>query len=489
MKADVAHCTVLLNRNGLNDLPVFTQNALGRFVFINGPMGNLLALPAEDKATLHGLSDFCQLKDRERLEAHFQKVLSGIVDVVKWVGIFGANQKAAFIDITSLPIQENGKIVGVTGIVQDVTGLVEEENALRESSLLHNQIQKMAHLGYWTWDVHINKVIWSDELFKIYGLDKDRFKATFEGYLDLLHPDDRETTKQVVLNALQTGEDAIFEERIVRPNGELRYLKSWAAVTRDVEGVPIKMFGACLDITEGKVVRKELQRLVDELTKTNNDLQQFSYITSHNLRGPVTNLISMTELIDLETISDARNLSLIKGIQASSSQLNETLNDLINILIIKSSPNLPMEEIDLASVCERVLKSIACKIEAARAQFQIDFEGAPTLRFNVAYLESILLNLCSNALKYASPHRDPVVLIKSARQNKQTILTFTDNGIGMNMNKVRDRIFGLHQRFHNHPDSKGIGLYLIHAQLSTLGGSISVDSQEDIGTTFTLVFN
>ena len=118
-----------------------------------------------------------------------------------------------------------------------------------------------------------------------------------------------------------------------------------------------------------------------------------------------------------------------------------------------------------------------------------NFTKGPTVNFSSIYLESIFLNLMTNAIKYRHPDRQPVITIKSSKTaNGGTKLIFSDNGIGMNMERVKNKIFGLYQRFHNNPDSKGIGLYLVHSQITTLGGKIKVNSEENIGTTFTLTF-
>ena len=122
-------------------------------------------------------------------------------------------------------------------------------------------------------------------------------------------------------------------------------------------------------------------------------------------------------------------------------------------------------------------------------KIEADFTGAETVQFSDVYLESILLNLLTNAIKYAHPTRYPVIKIKTYRDADGKLkLTFSDNGIGMNMERVKNKIFGLYQRFHNNADAKGIGLYLVHSQVTALEGKIEVESEEGVGTTFTITF-
>lgn len=471
-----------------SDLAVFAQDLRGKFVSLNQQFAQLLESSVEQLLHSSGFSDYCLPEDVERVNIQFQKACIGIPQHAELMGVHTATGKHRYIELTNLPIITDGNVSGVYGIVKDVTQRIAAESALKERSLLNQQIQKMTHLGNWTWNVSNNQVSWSDELYNIYGLDKDSFKATFEGYLELLHPDDRAITQQIIIQALHSQQDVMFEERIVRPNGEMRFLQSWASVTVDAKGMPVKMFGACLDITDRKKSESERLVLIEELTKINNDLKQFSYITSHNLRGPVTNLISMVDLIETVDIEDERNLKLIHGIRTSTHQLNDTLNDLINILIVKSNTNIEVETLVLESIFEKVTRSIQSLIVASKAVIEVDFSAAERVSFNGAYMESIFLNLLTNAIKYANPLRVLHVKILSNIKDAKIQLVFKDNGLGMNMAKVKDRIFGLHQRFHNHPDSKGIGLYLTHSQVTALGGSITVDSTENVGTSFTITF-
>jgi PAS domain S-box-containing protein len=135
----------------------------------------------------------------------------------------------------------------------------------QETALLMAQGQELANFGNWRWDIINNVVRWSDSLYQIYGLDHKSFKATFEGYQELLHPEDRLTVYNHIQNVLATKQDIVFEERIIRPNGEIRFLKSWGRLKTDDNGNPVKMIGACLDITDAKIAQTKLQQLHQEL--------------------------------------------------------------------------------------------------------------------------------------------------------------------------------------------------------------------------------
>ena len=169
--------------------------------------------------------------------------------------------------------------------------------------------------------------------------------------------------------------------------------------------------------------------------------------------------------------------------------INDTLNDLIKVLIIKENPQWDTEQVLFQEVLDKVKTSIYMKLTNMVVTVKADFAEAASVVFSNAYMESIFLNLITNSLRYAHPQRYPIITIKTFKQaDGTTKLVYTDNGIGMNIERVKNKIFGLYQRFHNNPDGKGMGLYLIHSQITTLGGKIDVESEEGVGTTFTVTF-
>ena len=141
-----------------------------------------------------------------------------------------------------------------------------------------------------------------------------------------------------------------------------------------------------------------------------------------------------------------------------------------------------------SEVLEKVMFQLQFKMDEISPLLHIDFSKADTVMFNRTYLESVLLNLFSNALKYRSPNRLLSIRISTEISASGLVLYFNDNGLGLDLERLKGRMFGLYQRFHNHPDSKGMGLYLVKSQLEALGAKIEVESTVDIGTTFKITF-
>lgn len=272
-----------------------------------------------------------------------------------------------------------------------------------------------------------------------------------------------------------------------KKNGEVFWESATISPVINEEGVTTNYVAVKEDITNKIYEEEERKLLIKELTLANKELKQFSYITSHNMRAPLTNLLALDSLLDLSKITDEGTLEVISLIKRSTNQLNETLNDLIRILIIKEKTSIETKELVFEDVFAKTIYTI--QTITNEADIEVNFSALPTIVFNEPYLESIFLNLITNAIKYAKPNIRPHIKICSHLINGKYCLQISDNGVGLNMARIEDKIFGLYQRFHSNEDSKGIGLYLVKSQITALGGTIGIESEENIGSTFTICFN
>jgi PAS domain S-box-containing protein len=289
-------------------------------------------------------------------------------------------------------------------------------------------------------------------------------------------------------HALRNKKEFKFETLNHRKNGEEYWINFSMIPITNKEGEHSHWISIQRDITEEKKQEKEKEQLIRELTQNNKDLKQFSYITSHNLRAPLSNLTGLINLMQDIPIENGELRELLNGFTKSTNLLNETINDLVKVVIIKDSPSIEKEEVQIDEVFENVFNQLSVLISANKPIIRFSFEKVAILNINKSYLESILLNLLTNAIKYRSPHRQLRINIKTKVVGNTLVLTFKDNGIGIDLKRNADKIFGLYQRFHDYPDSKGLGLYLVKSQVEAMGGTISVQSEVDKGTLFTLTF-
>jgi signal transduction histidine kinase/tetratricopeptide (TPR) repeat protein len=233
----------------------------------------------------------------------------------------------------------------------------------------------------------------------------------------------------------------------------------------------------------------QLTEANQELVKNNQQLEQYSYIVAHNLRGPVARLLGLSQIFNMDTTDLAEKEYCISKVQQEIMSLDGIITDLNTILQIKRGMENEVEIIKLDQKLKTVLTNVRADIEESGTQIISDFSEANEVRFIHAYLHSILYNLISNAIKYRSSNRKPVIEFSTTIDREGLVcLKVKDNGLGMDLERHGNNVFGLYKRFHFHKEGKGLGLYLVKTQIEMLGGKIAIESQKDVGTTFYLYF-
>ncbi len=229
----------------------------------------------------------------------------------------------------------------------------------------------------------------------------------------------------------------------------------------------------------------ELRKANLSLHKRNQQLEQFAYIISHNLRGPVASIIGLIKLIDRSSIGKGDNLQYLNMLDQSAVKLDAVITDLGQVLTLEQSLDKHYRDIDLTAVVEGILQKLRLQVEEAQPTLEIDLK-VESLYSHPAYLESVLYNLISNALKYRNTEKQLWLSIRSWRQNDQFYLSVSDNGLGIDLAQYGKKMFMLYQRFHIEREGRGLGLYMVKRQLESMGGTIQVESQPGEGSTFTL---
>lgn len=292
-------------------------------------------------------------------------------------------------------------------------------------------------------------------------------------------------------NTIETREEVYkniplfnFENRYLTKAGEIIWL-SWTSMPVVSEKL---VYAIAKNITHTKRVEKERNLLLANLTQINKELTVLSHKTSHDLKSPINNLLSVFNLIDVSTINDPETLELVNILKLTSENLKNTLNDSIDQLIENENINTQIEEINLQESLNEVLISINSLVLDSKAIINVDFSAFEIINFNKAYIKSIFLNLLSNSIKYSKINQVPYIRIESKKINGMNQLIFSDKGLGFDMNKVKDKIFGLYEKFHHNSDSNGIGLYLVYNHITSLGGRIAVESKVNEGAKFIITF-
>ena len=317
---------------------------------------------------------------------------------------------------------------------------------------------------------------------KLFGYSEEELYA--RPINDFVYKDDQDITSKVRSELTKKRPLFNFENRYLTKQGEIVWL-SWTSHPVDNDQL---IFAIAKDITYKKKLEEERNSRLANLIKVNHDLKHITYITAHDLRSPVNNLLSVFDLLDISKIQDQDTLELIEILKLSGEKLKHALNHYVDALSEKDKSHSKTDEISLNESLSEVLQSISSLIQLSKATIHINFSELEKIKFNRVYLNSLFLNLITNSIKYAQPDCSPVITIHSKIVDGRKQLIIVDNGLGFNMEKVKGKIFNLHQKFHNNADSKGIGLYLVHNHITSMGGDIKLESKVNEGTKFTITF-
>lgn len=225
--------------------------------------------------------------------------------------------------------------------------------------------------------------------------------------------------------------------------------------------------------------------VVTNLLNRNRDLEQFANIVAHNIRSPLANIMGLNKLLNLN-LSESDKATALAGINTSAKKLESVIKDLNEVMQIRKSAGTPGEPVDLRTLIDDVTQSISSLIDRKNGKVICDFTEAPTVRGIRAYLQSVVLNLITNALKYSRPEIPAEIHIKSRIKNDHLILSVSDNGVGIDLDKHRDAIFGLYKRFNDNVPGKGLGLYMVKTQVEVMNGTIDVTSTPGVGSEFVI---
>jgi PAS domain S-box-containing protein len=301
---------------------------------------------------------------------------------------------------------------------------------------------------------------------------------------DFVYHGDKEITASMRYELTKSKPLHNFENRYVTKSGEIIWL-SWTSMPFENDQL---IFGIAKNITHKKNIELGRNELLVSLTQMNKDLKHMSYMTSHDLRSPVNNLLSVFNLLDVSKIMDEETVELIEFLKISSEKLKSSLNNYVDVVSEKHDGNAKMETVSLDVVLRKVMDAVDSLIKSSKATIKIDFSKLDAIWINETYLYSIFLNLLTNSIKYAKPGTHPVISIRSEKADGFIRVILEDNGIGFDLNKVRSRIYGLNHKSSNHSDSKGVGLYLVHNHVTGMDGRMEIESTINKGTRFVISF-
>jgi signal transduction histidine kinase len=313
-----------------------------------------------------------------------------------------------------------------------------------------------------------------------------------------MHPTDAVLASARWQHSLRTGEAFEVEYRFRDGTDTYRWMLGRALPSYNEQGAIIQWIGTCTDIHEHKLALERIdqaQRLLHEnneqLTRANVDLDNFIYTASHDLKAPISNIEGLLHalLVEMPTYRQVGEEvpSIMAMMQDSVERFKRTIEHLTEVTKLQKEQIQPLAIVKLGPIIQDVCLDLQPLIQESGAIVEIDVDTCPSISFAEKNLRSVVYNLLSNALKYHSPKRVPYVKVQCREEEGYAVLTVQDNGLGMNLVNER-RLFGMFQRLHDHVEGSGIGLYMVKKMVENVGGKIEVESQVDVGSTFSVFF-
>ncbi len=394
---------------------------------------------------------------------------------------------------------QDGKPLKMRGTVMDITERHDMLQQLEHTIELHKQAQALTHIGNWSWNIPANKIEWSDEMYRIYGLEPQSEEMHFERFLSLVHPEDRDRRLEEIQRALRTNISEDYVIRIMWDNGTIRVLQGKGEVILDEFDKPHKLTGTCQDVTEQYHINQQLELKNLELQRSNEELTSFNYIASHDLQEPLRKIKLFSNRIfekDFEVLSPTAK-EFLPRIITSASQMQKLMNDLLAFSRATSASKV-FERTNLNSLLDEVRNSLKESIEERNVS--ITSTNLPELNLIPFQFQQLLENIIGNAIKYSKPDVPVEIKISSktvagksylnqgaVAGKNYNMVSISDNGIGFDQ-QYSQKIFELFQRLHNKNEysGTGIGLAICKKIIQNHNGFITASGEPGKGSTFNL---
>jgi len=418
-------------------------------------------------------------------------------------------------DIIDLPIRENGILIGVLSCenrddahvwsdsdltfarsIADILSLMRENNKRRDAEVKLREGERKLRLitqnstdGFVVFEnKHITFI--SPSYLDLLGYtEEEASKLTFNDLLKSIHPDDVKKAVDIIdENIARKTKHFRVEFRFKGKKGRYFWREDTFSVLYDEEGRYDKHIIISRDISKLKKAEHGIQKLYTILKSQNEKLLDFTHIISHNIRSNTSNISMLIDLIE-ETEDTDEKEEYFKLLKQSNNKLSETIRYLNETISLQLTSKDLKKELNVKTELENILSSINGIIKKEKAEINIDVPKDMDIKTVPSYFESIMFNLISNAIKYRSPDRHPVVNIKAEKVDSKYIFTVGDNGLGIDMGRNKEKIFGMYRTFHGNKDAIGLGLFMTKNHVEALGGTIEVESEVGKGSEFKFILH
>jgi len=392
--------------------------------------------------------------------------------------------KIIWVNLTVSPLWETTeKPTTNIAFIKDITERKEAESFIKKSQSRFKSLIDTIDGIVWEFDLEtMTSTFVSKKIEHLLGYSVQDFLEIPDFWEDHIHPEDREYAIALSAKESKNYTNHVYEYRMISKTGKVVWIRDIMNYIFE-DGKPVISRGIMIDITIMKEAENDLNTSLKLVTEQNKRLLNFSYIVSHNLRSHTSNIESILYLIESAESEDERNemMPLLKSVSKSLDETMEHLNEVVNI---NTNINLVTKPLILSNYVRKAKDILSEQIQLNDVTFITNVPDDATILYNSAYLESIIYNLISNAIRYKHPDRKLIITINLYKGQDTDVVEFTDNGIGIDLERNGDKIFGMYKTFSNNTDARGIGLFITKNQIDAMGGAITVDSELNVGSTF-----
>jgi PAS domain S-box-containing protein len=389
---------------------------------------------------------------------------------------------------------EAGKVLGVFAAARDITERKLAEEKLRRSEHGLAEAQRIAHLGNWELDLVHNVLLWSDEIYRIFEIDPDKFGASYEAFLNGIHPDDRDMVNKAYTDSVASRVPYNIVHRLQMPDGRIKYVNEMCETYYGEDGKPLRSVGTVHDITERKLAENEVltlnreleQRVIErtaQLEAANKELEAFSYSVSHDLRTPLRAIDGFSGILleDYKDKLDDEGKRLLHVVRDNTGKMGQLIDDILKFSRAGRLELTPVE-IDMEQMAREVFAELQPVVDANKLQLEI--EQLPHASGDRAMMRQVFVNLLSNALKFSRKREPARIKVGCSIEGDETVYYVQDNGAGFDM-QFADKLFGVFQRLHGVTEFEGtgIGLAIVKRIVARHGGRVWAEGKVDGGAT------
>lgn len=402
--------------------------------------------------------------------------------------IITAKGKEKWVNVSGKPLYNNGTYIGLVGIIQDITDYVLTEQKTKNSEHLLKTLINNLPVHIYIKDTDSKKLLVNKPEVEFCGLDHENDligKDDFEIFNKITAQKFREEDLEVMISQKPMLNKEIYLDN---PDGTTATYLSSKIPLKGINGETNGLVGITMDISEMKQKEKELRKLINITSLQNKKLVNFAHIVSHNLRSHSANFSMLLDFLSTEE-NEQERIKIVRMLTDASNKLMETLHNLNEIVAINTESTIERKSVNLNEGINKVLGDLADVLNKNRATVITEIPKNAHVNVIPNYLESMLFHIVTNAIKYKKPDIDPVIRFGLTYVQNYTVLSIEDNGMGIDMKKFGNKLFGMYKTFHGNQDSRGLGLYIVKNKIEAMEGKINAKSQVGVGTTFNLYFN